>query len=445
MGYTNYPDGVSSFGIPVIGGGVQIPVTSGSYFWVDSGHAKVASTNPGTFDFPLATVDQAVGKCTAAAGDVILLAPGHAENIASATSLVVDITGVQIIGLGHGRNRPILTFTATGGSIEIDAANVRMSNMVLLASVSAVVVGVNVDANDVTLDNLEFNFDETGDDFVIGIDADTVDRLTIHDCEFIAEETAGADHAIRLDTTHGVQIFNCSFTGDYTAQVIVGEGALGKGIEIFDNRFYNADTALGQCIGLGVAFTGMLVNNDMGTVAVVAPDTLFDPGSCGCSDNTASSGVDNNAVPVPVTGMAPWRVVKKASSAFDGGTLNAHGDFDGTSMPYTLFTATGDVEAKVVGIVNTTLVGAATLEVGVAGNTAQFIAQVANATTLADGDVWTDAGTEPGADVWPEQAQIINDGADIIETAGTANITAGQIDYYCLWRPLEAGAFIVAA
>lgn len=142
-----------------------------------------------------------------------------------------------------------------------------------------------------------------------------------------------------------------------------------------------------------------------------------------------------------------WRVAKKVGSAFDGGTANAHGDHDGTGDPYTLFNVTGDVLIKAVfGIVNTDLAGAsATIEVGVAGNTAKLIAQ-STATDLDDGDVWTDAGAEAGVDVLASAALFaINDGADIIETIATANITAGQIDYYCIWAPLEENAVVTPA
>jgi len=429
----------------MVGSGAQIPATGGGVFWVDSGHTRAASTNPGSYDFPMATIDQAVGRCTANNGDVILVAPGHAENLSGATSLVVDIAGVQIIGLGHGRNRPVLTYTNAAGTIEMDAANTRLSNVVLVSSVTAVLTGINVDAADVTLDNIEVDYDETGDDFVQIVDADTVDRLRVINCNFIVEEGAGCDQAIRLDTVNDARILNNHFSGDFTDAAIVGEGALGTGIVIKGNTIYNSDTTAGRGIRLTVACTGSIAHNDLSTAAAVAPDTVLDPGSCGCVENYASTGTDSNAVPVPVTGIAPWRVVKHVSTAFDGATGDAHGNDGGALDPYSVFTVTGDVEAKVVGIVNTTLVGAATLEVGVAGNTAQFIAQIADATGLVDGDVWTDGGAEAGADVWPEEAQIVNDGANIIETVGTANVTAGQIDYYCLWRPLEAGALIVSA
>ena len=145
--------------------------------------------------------------------------------------------------------------------------------------------------------------------------------------------------------------------------------------------------------------------------------------------------------------LLAWRVAKKVGSAYTGGTANSHGDHDGTGDPYTLFSVDGDVAVLgVVGIVNVNIAGSGTLEVGVAGNTAKLIAQVADTTTLDDGDVLTDAGSEAGVDIMPAGGFfIINDGADIIETLGTANLTAGQIDWYCIWAPLEAGANVQAA
>jgi len=145
--------------------------------------------------------------------------------------------------------------------------------------------------------------------------------------------------------------------------------------------------------------------------------------------------------------LLEWRVVKKTSSAFTGGTANAHGDHDGTGDPYTIFTVTGDVIIKAIwGIVNTTLVGAATIEVGTASNTAKLLAQVSNATTLADGDVWTDTGTEANVDIGGTSGALafINDGADVIETLASDNVTAGQIDYYVIWAPAEENGSVVA-
>jgi len=108
----------------------------------------------------------------------------------------------------------------------------------------------------------------------------------------------------------------------------------------------------------------------------------------------------------------------------------------GATGAHTLFTVTDNVLATVFGVCDTDLTGAATIEVGVGTNTAQLLAQIANATTLDDGDVYVDNATEVGAGFIPAM-QVINDGADIIMTIGSTAVTAGVVDFYCLWRPLN--------
>lgn len=104
---------------------------------------------------------------------------------------------------------------------------------------------------------------------------------------------------------------------------------------------------------------------------------------------------------------------------------------------HTLFTVTGNCLVQVFAICDTDLAGAtATVEVGVAGNTAALIAQT-TATDIDDGDNWVDATPEVGVSAIPGTF-IVNDGADIILTIGTAAISAGVLDFYCLWRPLSS-------
>lgn len=136
-----------------------------------------------------------------------------------------------------------------------------------------------------------------------------------------------------------------------------------------------------------------------------------------------------------------WRVTKKAGSAFAGGTGNAHGDSAGTGNPYSLFTVTGIVEVAVIGFCNTLLAGAtATLEVGITGNTAALIAQT-TATDIDADEFWSDTAPST-AESWPTSKLIAS---DIIESTGTADITSGQVDYYCLWRPVSSDGAVVAA
>jgi len=134
----------------------------------------------------------------------------------------------------------------------------------------------------------------------------------------------------------------------------------------------------------------------------------------------------------------------KKSVTFAGGTTNNLGDYDGTGNPATLFTVTGDVLVRVIGICKTTLVGAATLEVGVTNATASLLPQITNATTLVENECWADA-TPTLAESITLTYSAIGGGLDIIQTVGTANITAGVIDYYCFWQPLSDDGMVVAA
>lgn len=109
----------------------------------------------------------------------------------------------------------------------------------------------------------------------------------------------------------------------------------------------------------------------------------------------------------------------------------------GATGAHTLFTVTGNCLVNVFGICDTNLTGAATIEVGTANNTAGLIAQVADATNLDDGEIWVDA--TPGTEVEAlGGVKVLNDGADIILTIGSTAVTAGVVDFYCLWRPLTA-------
>jgi hypothetical protein len=154
-----------------------------------------------------------------------------------------------------------------------------------------------------------------------------------------------------------------------------------------------------------------------------------------------SANQDRDASHHVIGGLQSFLVSKSMTLA--GGTTNDPGDFDGTGNPATLFTVTGNVVATVFGVCTVNLAGAgATLEVGIAGNTAALIAQ-STATDIDAGTVWIDA-TPATIQALPS-SQIIANGTDIIQTAGTANITAGAITYYCFWRPLSSTGNVIAA
>jgi len=96
--------------------------TSGNVFYVDSGAANATDNNAGdSWDKPLATLDAAVGKCTASNGDKIYVAAGHAEAVIAAAGLDFDVAGIEVIGLGIGTSRPTITL-GTAACIAFGAA-----------------------------------------------------------------------------------------------------------------------------------------------------------------------------------------------------------------------------------------------------------------------------------------------------------------------------------
>lgn len=138
-------------------------------------------------------------------------------------------------------------------------------------------------------------------------------------------------------------------------------------------------------------------------------------------------------------------LAKAAPTAFAGGTSNARGDDGGTSDPLTLFNVTGVVACKVIGFCTVDLVsaGGGTLSVGTALSAAGLIAQT-TATAIDANEIWHD--NSPDASV--ELSSVASEKIvfqNIIETVGTADITAGQIYYLCLWRPLSPDGFVRAA
>lgn len=118
----------------------------------------------------------------------------------------------------------------------------------------------------------------------------------------------------------------------------------------------------------------------------------------------------------------------------------------GAQGTFTQFTVTGTVLVKIFGVCQTLMDsgGAATIELGISGNTAALIAQT-TATDLDQYETWQDATPEanPGAVDLTGRTFVITNGADVILTVGTADLTAGVIDFYCLWSPLSAGATVV--
>lgn len=162
MAYSNFPNGFAT-GVLMR----NLPVTQtnpGKVFWVSNattvqtGQRGGSDGNKGTFDAPFATLDYAIGQCTANRGDMIFIKPGHAETITSATALNFDVAGVSVIGGGTGSKRPTFTFTtANTATIPVSADNMSISNCLFVGNFLSIASCFTVAAAaDFVIDGCEF-------------------------------------------------------------------------------------------------------------------------------------------------------------------------------------------------------------------------------------------------------------------------------------------------
>ena len=176
---TNFPNGVASFGVPVLPGvDSDVGPRSGNVWWVDSGYAS--GPGNGTFAKPFLTVAAAVDKATATNGDTIYVKDGHAETFSAAVSTWAK-AGVAIIGLGNGGTRPTFTMgTATTVNIALSSANMILKNLLFNTTFDAVVAVVTISAADVQILDCEFRDNAATTEAAIDIlTTAAADRLTI--------------------------------------------------------------------------------------------------------------------------------------------------------------------------------------------------------------------------------------------------------------------------
>ena len=283
MSTTNFPGGISVSGVPVLGSGDIF--TTGDVYFVSSGSGS--DTNDGKDkDRAMATLDAAVGRCTASQGDYIIVMPNHAETISAAAGVDLDVAGITVVGLGEGVNRPTITFdTAASTDIDIDAAGVTIKNIVFSANYADIAVAIDVNADDFTIEDCHFQATATNMNFLVCIQdaaGGGSDRIKIHRCSSIMLDASDTHFVNFSGTGDGHEVWGCHLIGNWGTMAIGGAGVITL-CSILDNVIYNAASDNDSCINLAATATGMVMRNLAGGAAAQANG--FTAADCAIAQN----------------------------------------------------------------------------------------------------------------------------------------------------------------
>ncbi len=230
----------------------EVPVstnTTGRVYWVDNststkptGVAVGADTKKGSYNHPFATIDYAIGQCEPGRGDVINVKAGHAETLATASAITVDVAGITIVGHGEGAAKPTLTYSATASTCVISANNVTIKNIRVTPSVDSVVTAFSVSGADCTLD-IETKDASSSVEFITAVTT-----------------TAAADR-IKINATH--YGFTAGDAGTFYIKLVGNDQA-----KVNVDYYGKATTAVvnfATTACLGVEVTGTIHNGDSTT------------------------------------------------------------------------------------------------------------------------------------------------------------------------------------
>lgn len=217
----------------------------GAIFFVDS--TNTASSDTAGYgkspDAPFATLDYAVGRCTASKGDTIYAMPGHVETVTAAAGLALDVAGIRIIGLGKGSNRCKINFTTVvGADMNVDAANITMKNILFTGGIDALTGPIDVNAADFSLIDCEYR-DVTGQATDVIVSDENADRLLIDGYFHNGAAAAGANSAIVLNGSDNPVIKNFKIIGNFAVGAIDCRTAAVVDLDIHDGYIWTKNAA----------------------------------------------------------------------------------------------------------------------------------------------------------------------------------------------------------
>jgi len=272
---SNLNNPVNQLGVQEVAN-LYLSATGGGVFYVGSATtvAGLGQVGQGIAQRSFTTINSALAQVVSGRGDIIYVLPGYTETISAADqwSNLGTATDVTIVGMGHGSNRPTLTWSTNSSTMLMDSAGFSITNMILQLEPTTGTVNVaapiTVSANSCAITNCRIN---------CGTDANN--KVTIgvtvtgaNDFVFTGNQVRGA--ALATCTTF-LRLTNCANPVIQNNDIIAGTTAAAvgpiqelttacTGVLIDSNWVQNNAASSTACITMGLASTtGWISNNKL--------------------------------------------------------------------------------------------------------------------------------------------------------------------------------------
>ncbi len=239
--------------------------TNTRIFFVDSNGGGSTTSGGLAPESAFTTIVSALAACTSAKGDTIYVLPGHAESISGA--IAWNKTGVSIVGLGSGTNRPLITWHTTGTVVTV-AANVTVKNIQVTGDVDAVVSMFLISSAGITFDAVDFVDTAACAPLQFALTTAAGDDFTIQNCKHVQTASAaasvqawigivGADRFIFRNNYMSLRGAASTAANGH----IVGATTLSLDVLIDNNRLVQSASTSAVPISLLASSTGLVSNN----------------------------------------------------------------------------------------------------------------------------------------------------------------------------------------
>ena len=243
-----------------------------------------------------ATVQGAIDRATADAGDIIFIAPGHTETVDSTGDFLINKAGIKIIGLGQGDLLPLVDITSTSGKIQITENDVTLSNVRVRpgAGSSGCAAGIELlsttAARNITLDGIVWGPRSSQcaalDTFVsLGTNssgANYFDGLTIKNnvFQYYTTSTTGTGIAFNLVTDNLDNLLFVNNKGSlYSSAGWLQSSGTSYGWDISDSRIHNQSSGAFTVDINGTGTYGIMAHNYFSSRSTAAYEAFADTGA----------------------------------------------------------------------------------------------------------------------------------------------------------------------